>query len=111
MQAYKFNEEKTLIWLQKKVERVAEVLKQKGVHVSQGATSATYVRSTKFENVSEIGKNQNEFHVFQNLKLIILLILYLTNHTQKICFIIFSMDTANSRYCDWNSVDIITIYK
>lgn len=54
IQAYKFNEEKTLIWLQKKVERVAEVLKQKGIHVSQGATSATYIKSTKFENISEV---------------------------------------------------------
>ncbi|XP_012226478.1 ribonuclease H2 subunit B [Linepithema humile] len=49
LQAFKFNEEKSLKWLQKKVERVADVLKQKGVHVSQGAVSATYVKSTKFE--------------------------------------------------------------
>lgn len=56
LQAFKFNEEKTLIWLQKKVERVADVLKQKGIHVSQGAISATYVKSTKLENASEMGK-------------------------------------------------------
>ncbi|XP_076663341.1 ribonuclease H2 subunit B isoform X1 [Andrena cerasifolii] len=54
LQAFKFNEEKTLIWLQKKVERVADVLKQKGIHVSQGAISATYVKSTKLENASEM---------------------------------------------------------
>lgn len=54
LQAYKFNEEKTLIWLRKKVERVIEVLKQKGIHVSQGAISATYVKSTKHETVSEM---------------------------------------------------------
>ncbi|PBC28121.1 ribonuclease H2 subunit B [Apis cerana] len=54
LQAYKFNEEKTLIWLRKKVERVVEVLKQKGIHVSQGAISATYVKSTKHETVSEM---------------------------------------------------------
>ncbi|KOX76495.1 Ribonuclease H2 subunit B [Melipona quadrifasciata] len=54
LQAYKFNEEKALIWLHKKVERVVEVLKQKGIHVSQGAISATYVKSTMLETVSEI---------------------------------------------------------
>ncbi|XP_011311636.1 ribonuclease H2 subunit B isoform X1 [Fopius arisanus] len=48
-QAYKYNEEKTLGWLQKKVERVADVLRQKGIHVSQGAVSANYVKSTKYE--------------------------------------------------------------
>ncbi|KAG7208629.1 hypothetical protein KM043_014836 [Ampulex compressa] len=54
LQAFKFNEEKSLNWLQKKVERVADVLKQKGIHVSQGAVSATYVKSTKFETGSEM---------------------------------------------------------
>lgn len=54
LQAYKFNEEKTLIWLQKKVERVVDVIKQKGIHVSQGAISATYVKSSKLETISEI---------------------------------------------------------
>ncbi|XP_014481894.1 PREDICTED: ribonuclease H2 subunit B [Dinoponera quadriceps] len=53
LQAFKFNEEKSLKWLQKKVERVADVLKQKGIHVSQGAMSATYVKSTKFETGTE----------------------------------------------------------
>ncbi|XP_029161874.1 ribonuclease H2 subunit B isoform X2 [Nylanderia fulva] len=49
LQAFKFNEEKSLKWLQKKVEKVANLLKQKGIHVSQGAISATYVKSTKYE--------------------------------------------------------------
>ncbi|XP_066588481.1 ribonuclease H2 subunit B isoform X2 [Prorops nasuta] len=49
LQAFKFNEDKTLAWLQKKVERVAEVLKQKGLHVSQGAVSASYVKSSKYD--------------------------------------------------------------
>ncbi|XP_072767164.1 ribonuclease H2 subunit B [Anoplolepis gracilipes] len=49
LQAFKFNEEKSLKWLRKKVEKVADLLKQKGVHVSQGAMSATYVKSTKYE--------------------------------------------------------------
>ena len=57
-QAYKFNEEKTLSWLQKKVERVAEILRQKGVHVSQGAVSATYVKSSKYETGTDIGKKK-----------------------------------------------------
>ncbi|KAK0078998.1 hypothetical protein PV325_001865 [Microctonus aethiopoides] len=50
LQAYKYNEEKTLAWLQKKVERVTEILRQKSVHVAQGAVSATYVKSSsKYE--------------------------------------------------------------
>ncbi|KAK2580721.1 hypothetical protein KPH14_011349 [Odynerus spinipes] len=54
LQAFKYNEEKTLNWLKKKVERVAEVLKQKSIHVSQGAVSATYVKSTKYESGTEL---------------------------------------------------------
>ncbi|XP_012259344.1 ribonuclease H2 subunit B [Athalia rosae] len=54
LQAFKFNEDKTMVWLQKKVGRVAEILRQKGVHVSQGAVSATYVKSSKHEAGSEI---------------------------------------------------------
>ncbi|XP_011160526.1 ribonuclease H2 subunit B [Solenopsis invicta] len=53
LQAFKFNEEKSLNWLQKKVEKVAHILKEKGVHVSQGAISATYVKSTKCETGTE----------------------------------------------------------
>ncbi|KAI4484933.1 hypothetical protein M0802_012941 [Mischocyttarus mexicanus] len=54
LQAFKYNEDKTLNWLKKKVERVAEVLKQKSIHVSQGALSATYVKSTKYESGTEL---------------------------------------------------------
>lgn len=61
LHAYKFNEEKSLKWLQNKVEKVAKVLKQKGVHVSQGAMSATYVKSTKFESGTETGKKKNYY--------------------------------------------------
>nr|CAD7577417.1 unnamed protein product [Timema californicum] len=43
--AYKYNEEKALSWLQRKAERVAEVLKQKGIAVSSGAMSANFVKS------------------------------------------------------------------
>lgn len=56
LQAFKFNEEKSLKWLQRKVERVADLLKQKGIHVSQGAVSATYIKSTKHETGTEAGK-------------------------------------------------------
>lgn len=55
LNAYKYNEEKTLSWLQRKTERVAEVLKQKGIHVSGGAVSATFVKSGKPET-SDAGK-------------------------------------------------------
>ncbi|XP_046614728.1 ribonuclease H2 subunit B isoform X2 [Neodiprion virginianus] len=54
LQAFKFNEDKAMVWLQKKVGRVAEILRQKGVHVSQGAVSATYVKSNKHESGTEV---------------------------------------------------------
>jgi ribonuclease H2 subunit B len=56
LQAFKYNEDKSLKWLQKKVEKVANVLKQKGIHVSQNAISATYVTSTKSELGTEAGE-------------------------------------------------------
>lgn len=47
LNAYKYNEEKTLNWLQRKTERVAEVLKQKGIHVSSGnAVSANFIKTS-----------------------------------------------------------------
>ncbi|RLU14754.1 hypothetical protein DMN91_012641 [Ooceraea biroi] len=53
LQAFKFNEDKSLKWLQSKTEKVASVLKQKGIHVSQSAISATYVTSIKSEVATE----------------------------------------------------------
>ncbi|XP_046990148.1 ribonuclease H2 subunit B isoform X1 [Schistocerca americana] len=50
LNAYKYNEEKALNWLQRKTERVAEVLKQKGVQVNNVATAATFVKSGKTES-------------------------------------------------------------
>lgn len=58
LNAYKYNEEKALSWLQKKTERVAEVLKQKGIHVSGGAVSATFVKSGKSDS-ADAGKILN----------------------------------------------------
>lgn len=49
LNVFKYNEEKTLLWLKKKTERVAEILKQKNIHVSGGAVSATFVKSSKTE--------------------------------------------------------------
>lgn len=49
LNAFKYNEEKTLLWLKKKTERVADILKQKNIHVSGGAVSATFVKSSKNE--------------------------------------------------------------
>ncbi|GAB1600160.1 ribonuclease H2 subunit B-like [Argonauta hians] len=46
--ACRYCEEKTLSWLQRKVERVSKILSEKGVHVSEGvAHSKTYVQSNK----------------------------------------------------------------
>lgn len=53
LNAFKYNEEKTLTWLQKKTERVAEILKQKNIHVTAGAASATFVKSSKVEQSDE----------------------------------------------------------
>ncbi|EFA04271.1 ribonuclease H2 subunit B [Tribolium castaneum] len=50
LNAFKYNEEKTLSWLKKKTERVAEILKQKNIHVGSGAVSATFVKSSKSES-------------------------------------------------------------
>ncbi|XP_068628968.1 ribonuclease H2 subunit B isoform X2 [Battus philenor] len=45
MKAYKYNEEKTLKWLEERVHNVAKVLKKKHIHVTPGAVSATFVTS------------------------------------------------------------------
>ena len=55
LQAFKYNEEKTLSWLHKKVEKVAEIIRQKGIHVSHGAISANYVKTSKYESGTETG--------------------------------------------------------
>lgn len=49
LNAFKYNEDKTLSWLKKKTERVAEILKQKNIHVGGGAVSATFIKSNKQE--------------------------------------------------------------
>ncbi|CAB3220862.1 unnamed protein product [Arctia plantaginis] len=54
MKAYKYNEEKTLSWLDDRVRRLAIVLRQKNIHVTSGATSATFVSSNiNNENIDE----------------------------------------------------------
>ncbi|XP_049887154.1 ribonuclease H2 subunit B isoform X2 [Pectinophora gossypiella] len=45
LQAYKYNEEKTLKWLEERVCRLAKVLREKNIHVTSGAVSATFVAS------------------------------------------------------------------
>uniref|UniRef100_A0A1B6LCP7 Ribonuclease H2 subunit B n=4 Tax=Graphocephala atropunctata TaxID=36148 RepID=A0A1B6LCP7_9HEMI len=46
LNAYKYNEEKALSWLTRKTERVSEILRQKGIHVSSNnAVSATFVKT------------------------------------------------------------------
>ncbi|XP_014213353.1 ribonuclease H2 subunit B [Copidosoma floridanum] len=53
LQAFKYNEEKTMSWLKKKVEKVADIVRQKGIHVSHGAVSANFVKSSKHEGGTE----------------------------------------------------------
>lgn len=45
LRAYKYNETKTLTWLESKVHKVAKALKDKNIHVSSGAVSATFIAS------------------------------------------------------------------
>lgn len=53
LNAFKYNEEKTLSWLQKKTERVSEILKQKNIHVTGGSASATFIKSSKSQQPDE----------------------------------------------------------
>lgn len=46
MKAYKYNEGKTLTWLESRVHKIANTVKEKGIHVKPGAVSATFVSST-----------------------------------------------------------------
>lgn len=45
MKAYKYNEEKSLTWLEGRVQSLAKVLREKNIHVTSGAISATFVAS------------------------------------------------------------------
>jgi len=54
LNAYIYNEEKTMEWLKKKIERVATVLKEKHVHVnSKNAASANFVKAISAQDSSE----------------------------------------------------------
>ncbi|OWF49109.1 ribonuclease H2 subunit B-like [Mizuhopecten yessoensis] len=48
---YRFNKEKTLSWLQGKIDKLAEVLSAKGICVS-GAQSSSFVRSKRFSTAT-----------------------------------------------------------
>ncbi|XP_023955081.2 ribonuclease H2 subunit B [Bicyclus anynana] len=54
IKAYKYNEEKTLNWLENKIRKLAVVLREKNVHVTSGAVSATFVSSNvNNENIDD----------------------------------------------------------
>ncbi|CAG9576041.1 unnamed protein product [Danaus chrysippus] len=46
LKAYKYNEEKTLMWLEQKIRKLSQILKDRNIHVTSGAISATFVAST-----------------------------------------------------------------
>lgn len=69
LQAYKFNEDKTLNWLKKKVSRVGEIVRQKGIHVSQGAVSANFVKSSKQDDTTETGNKFSLGLIWVKLKI------------------------------------------
>ncbi|KAL4705262.1 hypothetical protein ACJJTC_010281 [Scirpophaga incertulas] len=45
LNAYQYNEDKTLTWLENRVRKLAKVLKLRNIHVTSGASSATFVSS------------------------------------------------------------------
>lgn len=45
IRAYKYNEDKTLNWLETRVRKLSKVLRDKNIHVTPGAASATFVTS------------------------------------------------------------------
>ncbi|XP_077294105.1 ribonuclease H2 subunit B [Arctopsyche grandis] len=53
LNAYKYNEEKCLQWLESKVQKVVNVLRKKKVHVKPGSVSATFVISSIEEDVAD----------------------------------------------------------
>ncbi|CAH0600380.1 unnamed protein product [Chrysodeixis includens] len=54
MKAYKYNEEKAITWLEDRVRRLSKVLREKNIHVTSGATSATFVSSNiSNDNIDE----------------------------------------------------------
>lgn len=55
VKAYKYNEEKTLKWLESKVQTLAKKLKEKHIHVTSGAVSATYVSSNAHSETVDEG--------------------------------------------------------
>lgn len=56
LNAWQYNEEKTMRWLMKKTEKVAQVLKEKNIHVGGAAVSNNFVKSAKDTTVT-IGLN------------------------------------------------------
>lgn len=64
MKAYKYNEEKTLKWLMERVNKVALVLRQKNIHVTAGAASATFIAS----NVSNESVDEGRYTTRDLLK-------------------------------------------
>ncbi|KAF4532940.1 hypothetical protein B566_EDAN000628 [Ephemera danica] len=57
----RYNEEKTLAWLGRKVRRVAEALQQKGLHVGAGAVSANFVRGSRPGEAASTTPDLEEF--------------------------------------------------
>ncbi|XP_072035246.1 ribonuclease H2 subunit B-like [Amphiura filiformis] len=52
LKVYRYNNKKTLSWLQTKVERTATTLEENSIHCAAGSQSATFVRSSKGKETS-----------------------------------------------------------
>ena len=55
LKAFKYNEEKTLNWLEFKCSKLLKALVAKNIHVDAGAKSATFVKSEKLYNPEDTG--------------------------------------------------------
>lgn len=53
LMAFKYNEDKTLNWLEKKTRVLAKYFKEINMYVGQGAVSATFVKSEKLETATD----------------------------------------------------------
>ncbi|XP_064639081.1 ribonuclease H2 subunit B-like [Lineus longissimus] len=53
LQVYRYNKERTLSWLELKVEQVIECLQEKKIHAGSGAQTENFVRSTKIMEISK----------------------------------------------------------
>lgn len=71
-QAWKYNEEKTLMWLGKKVSSLCHHFKKSNFNVTQAAVSSNYVKTEKVEVPESKYLEKNLNHIVSFIQLAIL---------------------------------------